>query len=127
LTRPGPELRGQALRFLLTGATNTVATYLLYLLLQLVLPYQGAYAISFVAGIAFSYWLNIRFVFRSGHTTARALAFPFVYLVQYLAGALLLAFLVERIGMAQEVAPIVVVVATLPLTFLLSRYVLARR
>ncbi len=120
-------LRGQALRFLLSGAANTAATYLLYLALQLVLPYQVAYALAFVAGIGLAYALNVWFVFRTGHTRSRALAFPLVYLFQYVAGALLLALLVEKLGVSQELAPLVVVAITIPATFVLSRFILTRR
>lgn len=119
-------IRGQALRFLVSGAANTAASYLLYLALQLAMPYQAAYAISFAAGIALAYALNVRFVFRATHTRAKALAFPLVYLFQYVAGALLLALLVERLGVAQELAPLVVVAVTIPVTFVLTRMLLAR-
>lgn len=120
-------LRGQALRFLAGGAFNTAATYLLYLLLQRLINYQAAYAISFLAGIALAYAINLGWVFRSAHTTKKALAFPLVYLAQYALGALLLALLVERLGVPQQVAPVVVIVVTIPITFVLSRYVLTRR
>jgi putative flippase GtrA len=120
-------LSREVLRFLAGGVVNTVLSFALYYALQLVMPYQAAYALAFVFGVALSYAINVFFVFRTGHTAGKALAFPLVYLAQYVAGALLLAALVEWLGMPQEIAPLVVVVLTLPLTFALSRFVLRSR
>jgi putative flippase GtrA len=117
---------GEALRFLLGGAFNTLASYAAYYVLQLVLPYQVAYAIAFAFGVALSYFVNLRFVFRARHTARKALAFPLVYLAQYALGALLLAALVEWMHVPKEVAPLLVVVVTIPVTFALTRWVLRR-
>jgi putative flippase GtrA len=92
--------------------------------LQLFLHYQVAYALTFLFGIVLSYAINVRFVFKAQHTPSKALAFPMVYLAQYVAGALLLGALVEWMGVPKEMAPIAVVVLTIPLTFALIRFVL---
>lgn len=118
------KLAGEAARFLATGVVNTLASYAVYFVLQLVLPYQVAYAVAFAFGVFLSYLLNLRFVFRTPHSRAKAMAFPLVYLAQYLAGALLLAVVVEWLRVPKEIAPLVVVVVTIPLTFALTRLVL---
>ena len=58
------DVAGEGLRFLASGAINTLATYAVYLGLQLFMPYQAAYAIAFALGIALSYWISLAFVFR---------------------------------------------------------------
>ena len=122
-----PGWHGEAYRFVLGGLLNTVLSYAVYFACQLFLPYQLAYAIAYVFGVMLSYRINVAFVFRTQHSAAKAMAFPLVYLVQYVTGALLLALLVEWLGMPQEIAPLAVIVLTIPLTFVLSRFVLRAR
>lgn len=117
----------EAIRFLLAGGANTVVTYLIYLLLLHVLPYRVAYSATFVLGIVLGYTLNTRYVFRATWQWKRLAAYPLVYVVQYLLGVLLLTMLVER-GLANEqVAPLVVVVLSLPIVFITSRLIIKAR
>lgn len=111
-------------RFLLAGGMNTVLGYGIYLLFLLFLPYNIAYTISFLAGIALSYWLTSRFVFQQGLSLRSALRYPLIYLFQYVMGLIILTLLVERFRMKARWAPVVVVVCTIPLTFFLSRFVI---
>jgi putative flippase GtrA len=60
----------QVLRFLLVGVSNTLISFLTYLLVVAVLPATGgmaslAQAVSYAAGIGWSYMLNRKWVFRS--------------------------------------------------------------
>ncbi|MDQ3523958.1 MAG: GtrA family protein [Chloroflexota bacterium] len=114
----------EALRFLLVGAFNTAATYLLYLAALQVMPYRLAYTGAYAAGIVLSYALNTWFVFRAPWSWKRLMAYPLVYLLQYGLGLLFLSLLVERGWVSQELAPLAVVVITLPLTFLATRYLI---
>lgn len=117
----------EAIRFLLAGGVNTVVTYLIYLLLLHVLPYRVAYSATFVLGIVLGYTLNTHYVFRAKWQWKRLAAYPLVYVVQYLLGVLLLTMLVER-GLANEqVAPLVVVVLSLPIVFITSRLIIKAR
>lgn len=113
------------LRFLLAGALNTALTYAIYLLAILVVGYQVAYAIAFLAGIFISYWLSLRYVFRQAGSLKKLARYPLVYLAQYAAGAIILELLVRDAVVSVPLAPLVVVVLTLPLTFMLSKFVLA--
>jgi putative flippase GtrA len=111
-------------RFLLAGGVNTALSYGIYLLSLLLLPYKIAYTISFLAGIALSYWLTSRFVFQRGLSLRSAIQYPLVYLFQYLVGLIILTILVERFHMKARWAPVIVVVCTIPMTFFLSRFVI---
>ena len=62
-------------RFLLAGGVNTLLSYGIYLLFLLLFPYRIAYTISFLAGIALSYWLVSRFVFQRSLSLHSALQF----------------------------------------------------
>jgi len=85
------------------------------------LEYQIAYLISYSIGILCSYLMNALFVFRRYLSLKTFLRFPLVYVVQYLASAILLEILVRWAGLSTMVAPIVAIVVTVPLTFLASR------
>ena len=111
-------------RFVAGGGVNTVATYLLYLLLLYCsVPYRVAYTITFLCGIAFAYMLNAWFVFRQKPKASTALAYPLVYLAQYGLGIGLLTFLVGVCRLSVRLAPLLVVAVSMPLTFILSRRV----
>ncbi len=119
-------MRAEFTRFLLVGATNTLFSYVLYLLLLFVLPYIAAYTLSYCAGIVLSYFLNVHFVFKKRVSLASFLKFPFVYLIQYGLGALVLGLLVEQVGIDKKWAGACVSIVTIPVTFLASRFVLKK-
>lgn len=118
------DLLRQGVYFVVSGGLNTLATYLLYLLLLNFLHYQIAYATSFIVGILVSYALSTRFVFRTNHSWLKFALFPLVYLISYAAGAAVLAVSVSHLGVDQRIAPLVSACVTLPLSFVLSRLVL---
>jgi len=111
---------------LLSGGFNTASTYVIYLALLQFTGYRLAYTISYATGILLSYVINRVFVFRSHRGLASALLFPFVYLIQYLAGLVVLWVWVDKLGFAKAFAPLIAIIATIPLTYLLSRYVFTR-
>ena len=120
------RLIGEGLRFVLVGLANTGFTYLIYLALLTWIRYELAYVLAYVVGIGTSYLMNAAFVFRQPLSWRGALTFPTVYIVQMVLGTLLLKALVEFAGIAESVAPLIVVAASLPVTFLMSRFVLTR-
>lgn len=120
------KLLSDMIKFVIGGSINTAFTYCLYFGLQAILHYQVAYALAFATGIVFSYWFNARIVFKTPIRWKGFFAFPLVYLVQYLLSAVLLSLFVERLGITQNVAPLVVIVLTIPITFVLTRWFLRR-
>jgi len=119
-------IRHEFVRFLLVGATNTGFSYLLYLLLLTFLSYLPAYSIAYAAGIVLSYFLNVLFVFKKRVSFASFLKFPLVYALQYALGATVLWLLVDVAHIAPALAMIGVIIATIPVTFLASRFVLSK-
>ena len=114
----------EALRFLIAGAVNAAATYAIYLVALQFLPYRIAYSTAYAIGILLAYAVNTSFVFRARWSWKRMLAYPLVYLLQYAIGLACLTFLVEGGWVGKEIAPLVVVVLTLPITFIASRYLI---
>ena len=118
--------RTEFARFVFFGALRTLVAYAIYLVLLWFLSYALAYTISYAAGIFISYWINARFVFGEQLRLSRALQYPLVYLFQYLLGLALLYLLVEIANLPESVSPLLIIVVTVPATFLLSRFLLKR-
>lgn len=114
----------KVLKFALVGVLNTGVTYLFYLLLLNILPYTTSYLVSYVLGIFFSFVLNSKFVFNSKITLAKFLKYPVVYIVQFLLNWVFLFVLVDKLSIEEKIAPLLVTVISIPITFLLTRYIL---
>ena len=109
-------------RFLLVGATNTLLSYLLYFFLLTFMRYLPAYSIAYCAGIVLSYFLNMFFVFRKQCSLRSFLKFPAVYIIQYVLGASILWFLVGNLDLSPPIAMTIVIIVTIPVTYLASRF-----
>ena len=121
------RILGTFIRFLVSGGFNTALTYALYLLLLRFISYRISYTVAFIAGIALAYILNRFFVFRA---KGGSYAFPLmavVYLVQYLAGIVIVSFWVEILGWSASLAPLAAIALTIPLTFVLTRSIFVEK
>jgi putative flippase GtrA len=118
-----PAWTGEVFRFLIGGVLNTVVGYSVYLLLFHWVRYEVAYAIAYITAIAVSYVFNAMFVFRQPMRARSALYYPLVYLAQFLLGLILLKVLIGVIHVSAWLAPLLVSVLTIPMTFLLSRII----
>lgn len=117
-----PSAKGFA-KFLVAGGINTLVTYAIYLGLLAFMPYALSYTIAYVTGIALAFVLNRFFVFKSHRGACSVLLFPLVYAVQYVVGVAVLWLWIDVLGMGAAWGPFVVVVVSVPVTFLLSRRV----
>jgi putative flippase GtrA len=109
------------------GALNTVLSYLVYLALLKWVSYRWAYSLSYAAGILLSFVLNSLLVFRVPLRWRRLLPYPSVYLVQYLLGLGVVHVGVELLGWDERLMPVAVLVVTVPVSFVLTRWVLRGR
>lgn len=114
-------LTGEFARFLLMGGANTLVAYAIYLLLLTWMRYEFAYAIGYAVGIAMACVLSSTWVFRRLPRRRSAIGIALVYLLQFLLSFVLLRAAVEWIGLPAWLAFAVVVAATIPVTFALSR------
>jgi putative flippase GtrA len=115
----------QLVRFIGMGATNTILTFVLYEALIFIIPYQVAYTISFVAGVAFAAAANSRLVFRIRLTWQTGIRFIIFYVSSYLVGLCLIVVAVEKFGLSELMAPFLVVAIMLPINFFGSRLALS--
>ena len=114
------------IRFIIIGCVNTLSSYMVYLIGLMFFSYIISYTIAYVIGILISYYLNSTFVFRSKISMSKLVQFPLVYLVQYFFGVAILYVCVNAFYLNKAIAAIIVVIFSLPITFLLSRYILKR-
>lgn len=114
-------------RFAVAGVFNTGVTYVIYLLLLMFMPYAWAYSVTYVIGLAIGYALNAYWVFKTQPSAKSAAMYPVAYIFNYLLGLLLLRTLVESLGVSTEIAPLLVIVATVPLMYLMMKFVFCGR
>lgn len=114
-------------RFLLVGLANTAASYALFVVLELALPYLAAYAIAYAAGIVLSYLLNTRVVFQVARSWSAFVRFPLVYALQFVLGSSIIVLLVEGFAIGPRVAALVALAATVPVTYFAAKLVLRGR
>lgn len=113
-------------RFLLSGAFNTVLTYLLYLLLLDFFSYQVSYAVSYFCGVVIAYISNKLVVFKAHKGLTSALLFPLVYILQYLVTVAFLKLFVEVFYINERVALLAAIVFFVPINFALSKIIFFR-
>lgn len=114
-------------RFVVAGGSTTIFSYAIYLgLLHLGVRYVVAYPVSFVAGVLWSYFINSWFVFKRPPTWRGLAAFPLIYAVQLVFGTATVYVAVSLFDVPPWAGPLLAIAATLPLTYVLSRWVIRK-
>lgn len=113
-------------RFVVAGAVSTVLTFAFYLGLLQFLGYAVAYSLAYAAGIALGYGINSIWVFARKPRVRTALVYPLIQAANYVSGLAVLAFLVEFCRVPKALAPIGVVLITVPFTYVLTRALFKR-
>ncbi|GAB2630056.1 GtrA family protein [Streptomyces capparidis] len=122
--------RGQAsglVAFALVGVVNTGTYYAVYLALTAVLPYLAAHAGAYAVSLTGSFLLNCRITCRTRPTWRKFALYPLSGAVNLAAGAAALYVCVAWCGLSERVAPLVGGVAVVPLSYAVTRRVLAPR
>jgi putative flippase GtrA len=118
------KLSPEFVRFVVSGFINTALTYVLFAGLSTFMHYNVAYTLVYIVGIVLAYVLNTRFVFKTPMHWKSMLAYPLVYVIQYGVSIVLLPILIEMLKMDRLIAAAVVIVVTLPISFLASRLII---
>jgi len=120
------ETAGQGARFVLLGAANTIATFLLYQALLFVLAPGVSYTLAYFTGLAAVSVLYPRYVFGVRQLTFSTCAGVFgYYLVSYVAGLQLLLFAERMVG-NPRIAIVCVMAVMIPVNFVATRYLSLR-
>ena len=116
----------QIFKFSLVGLTNTALYLLIYQVIVTFLP--GAYilanTVGWIISVVSSYLLNRRFVFKDSEVTffIGLLKCYVTYLVGLALSTLLLVLWIEVVGISERVAPLINVVITMPVNFLMNKF-----
>ncbi|MFC9929322.1 GtrA family protein [Streptomyces sp. NPDC127190] len=114
----------QIFTFAAVGVVNTAAYYLLYLLFLTWLPYLAAHVLAFAISMVGSFFLNARFTYRVRPTWRKFLLFPLTNLANFLITTAGVYVIVDVLHAGSRFAPLVASAAAIPITFLVSRWVM---
>lgn len=114
-------------RFAVVGVINTGVYYAFYLLVHTVAPYLVAHLVALALSMVVSFFLNCYWTFRTPPTWRKFLVFPLTNATNYVLMTVGIVVLVEWLHVGQWIAPLIAAVAAIPVTFLLSRWVLVGR
>ena len=116
-------LDNSVVRFLVLGATNTLVTGAIFVILGTVIPPWIAYLVAFTIGLAWVVFGSSRFVFRAESRARHLVAFAALYLFIFGCGQLVI-FLLHPRGVGSLILTSVLVIAvSTPLNYLGGRLV----
>lgn len=119
----------EVIKFIIVGAINTLNYYIIYLTLLKIfkVPYLISHSVGFLISFFISFLLNCYFVYKVQPTWKKFLSFPLTQLINMGVQTFLLWLLVDIYQLSAIFAPIIGLVVTVPITFMLSKYVLKDR
>nr|WP_148251656.1 flippase GtxA [Staphylococcus aureus] len=120
------QTHAEILKFIIVGGINTLNYYVVYLLLLKLLHIE--YMISHINGVlvavVISYYLNCYLVYRVKHTWRKVISFPITQIVNVSLQTVLLYVFVSWLNLPAEIAPFAGLIITIPITFILSKWIL---
>ena len=116
------ESIGEMVRFSIVGVLITVIHYVVYWLFLLVVNANIAWTAGYIVGFIVNYYLSARFIFREKATAQNGAGFGGAHVVNYFLQMVLLNFFLW-LGWSSELAPVGVYAVSIPVNFLLVRFV----
>ncbi|MER6571484.1 GtrA family protein [Streptomyces sp. NPDC001093] len=117
-------MKRQILTFAAVGVLNTAVYYCLYLLFLIWLPYLAAHVLAFVLSMVGSFFLNARFTYRIRPTWRKFLLFPLTNVTNFLITTAGVYVIVDVLHAGSRFAPLLASAAAIPVTFVVSRWVM---
>ncbi|MEU3524976.1 GtrA family protein [Streptomyces sp. NPDC038707] len=114
----------QILTFAAVGVVNTATYYCLYLLFLTGLPYLAAHILAFVLAMVGSFFLNARYTYRTPPTWRKFLLFPLTNLTNFVITTAGVYLIVDVLHAGSRLAPLAASAAAIPVTFVVSRWVM---
>ena len=117
-------MKRQIVTFALVGVINTAAYYCLYLLFLTRLPYLAAHVLAFALSMVGSFFLNARFTYRTRPTWRKFLLFPLTNATNFVITTAGVYVIVDVLHAGSRFAPLLASAAAIPVTFVVSRWVM---
>ena len=117
-------MKRQIVTFALVGVINTAAYYCLYLLFLTRLPYLAAHVLAFALSTVGSFFLNARFTYRTRPTWRKFLLFPLTNATNLVITTAGVYVIVDVLHAGSRFAPLLASAAAIPVTFVVSRWVM---
>ncbi|EGQ1624737.1 GtrA family protein [Staphylococcus pseudintermedius] len=116
-------------RFILVGGVNTLNYYIVYLILLRLFDvhYLISHIVGFIFSFVVSFYLNCYFVYKVRPTLKKFLAFPLTQVVNMGTQTLLIFIFVDLMHFNAALAPFVGLIVTIPITYILSKFILKDR
>ena len=120
------QTHAEILKFIIVGGINTLNYYVVYLLLLKLLhiEYMISHITGFIVAFVISYYLNCYFVYRVKPTWRKFISFPITQIVHVSLQTVLLYVFVSWLNLPAEIAPFAGLIITIPITFVLSKWIL---
>ncbi|WP_430373711.1 flippase GtxA [Staphylococcus aureus] len=120
------QTHAEILKFIIVGGINTLNYHVVYLLLLKLLhiEYMISHITGFLVAFVISYYLNCYFVYRVKPTWRKFISFPITQIVNVSLQTVLLYVFVSWLNLPAEIAPFAGLVITIPITFVLSKWIL---
>lgn len=118
---------GRLVRFAGVGVINTGTYYALYLALRTQIPYMAAHVCAFVTAMFISYFLNCYVTFRRPPKWRTFLLFPLSNVANFVITTVGLRVAVAGLGLDQRIAPLVVALVAIPITYLVAHHIMLGR
>lgn len=116
---------GQFIKFAIVGCSNTLINLAVYYLLIYVgAHYIIAYTCGFLVSVCNAFYWNNKYVFKNKQETSLIRAFLKVfasYGSSFLLSIVLMSFMVELLHISSLIAPILKMVITIPMNFVLNK------
>ncbi|SEC61952.1 Putative flippase GtrA (transmembrane translocase of bactoprenol-linked glucose) [Streptomyces sp. 2231.1] len=117
-------MKRQIITFALVGVINTATYYCLYLLFLMWLPYLAAHVLAFALSMVGSFFLNARFTYRTRPTWRKFLLFPLTNATNFVITTAGVYVIVDVLHAGSRFAPLLASAAAIPVTFVVSRWVM---
>ncbi|EGQ3407736.1 GtrA family protein [Staphylococcus pseudintermedius] len=116
-------------RFVLVGGVNTLNYYIVYLILLRLFDvhYLISHIVGFIFSFVVSFYLNCYFVYKVRPTLKKFLAFPLTQVVNMGTQTLLIFIFGDLMHFNAALAPFVGLIVTIPITYILSKFILKDR
>ena len=117
----------QGLRFLLVGGANTAITYGLYCVLVIWWHPQLAWLTVFLLGLAMGFYGHTTLVFKGRLGHRKAVGYTLLQLLLYALSSAMIFLAMHLADLGPRAAGAVAIVVNVPISFVLSRWILSDR